>query len=434
MWAKLDRIGFGGKTLSLLQSMYTNDSRSFLVNGQYTPHLWLSQGVKQGNLSDYRKDTCVNTIIIAGCNLSPLLFSLYISGLGSKLNQSGLGINLQHLNISCILFADDLVVIGKSRKDLDSLMNITRQFFYIHKLNISESKSKIMSYDASTGKVTFTGPHLTPLQLEEVLVFKYLGIHLSCSPYSFFRSFNDNVKKKARSYLSSVLSLTRSGPNRSALAHTLWTVCGIPSILYGAEIIPLTQDTIDVVEKCNTAVGKFILQIPRSSSDVCCYIDAGLKHISAILSEKVLLYAHNIMNKPATYWAKLAMDEHLVTGSRSSYARYLLKLKTSTNCLLMNPDQIKKSVHNSAIANIFNQLHATSTTSFPLMQERCSYSKLPWFKIKPWVSDSGVSRIISTFRICNSGLGNRGPAKNGQFYKLCPLCSRAGLVALNNEV
>ena len=234
-----------------------------------------------------------------------------------------------------------------------------------------------MSYDASTGKVTFNGIHLDPLQLEEVIVFKFLGIHLNCSPYSFFRSFNENVKKKARSYLSSVLSLTRSGPSRSALAHTLWTVCGIPSILYGAEIIPLTQDTIDVVEKCNTAVGKFILQIPRSSSDVCCYIDAGLKPISAILSEKVLLYAYTIMKKPATYWARLAMDENLAFGSRSSYARYLLKLKTSSNCLQMTPEQIKKSVQNSAISNIFKQLHATSTNSFPLMHDRCSYSKLP---------------------------------------------------------
>ena len=344
------------------------------------------------------------------------------------MNQSGLGIDLQNLNISCILFADDLVVIGKSRKDLDTLMGITRQFFSIHKLNISESKSKIMSYNATTDMVTFNGNNLDPLQLEEVLVYKYLGIHISCSPYSLFKSFNDNVKKKARNYLSSVLSLTRSGPNRSALAHSLWTICGLPSILYGAEIIPLTQDTINVVEKCNTAVGKFILQIPRSSSDVSCYIDAGLKPVSAILSEKVLLYAHGIMNKPATYWPKLAMDENLAIGSRSSYARYLIKLKTASKCLQLTPDQIKKSVHNSAISNIYHQLHATSTTSFPLMSGRCS------FKPKPWVSDSGVSRIISTFRICNSGLGNRGPAKNGQFYKLCPLCSKAGLTALNNEV
>ena len=348
------------------------------------------------------------------------------------MNRSGLGIDLQNINISCILFADDLVVIGKSKKNLDHLMGITRQFFSIHKLDISENKSKVMSHNASTGKVTFNGHNLDPLQLDEVLVFKYLGIHLSCSPYSFFKSFNENVKNKARSYLSSVLSLTRSGPNRSALAHSLWTLCGLPSILYGAEVIPLTQDTIAEVEKCNTAVGKFILQIPRSSSDVACYIDAGLKPISAIVAEKVLLYAHSIMNKPATYWAKIAMDENLAIGSRSSYSRYFLKLVTSFNCLQFTPEQIKKSVHKCTVSNIFNKLRATSTTSFPLVHGR--FSGGIWFKPKPWVSDSGVSRIIASFRICNSGLGNRGPAKNGQFYKLCPLCSNVGLTALNNEV
>ena len=42
-------MGFGGKTLSLIQSMYKNDSISFFINGQYSPKIWLSQGVKQGN-------------------------------------------------------------------------------------------------------------------------------------------------------------------------------------------------------------------------------------------------------------------------------------------------------------------------------------------------------------------------------------------------
>ena len=68
------------------------------------------------------------------------------------------------------------------------------------------------------------------------------------------------------------------------------------------------------------------------------------------------------------------------------------------------------------------------------MSTGSSCTKLSWFRPKPWVSDSGISRIISSFRICNSGLGNRGPAKNGMFYKLCPLCSKIGIMALNNEV
>ena len=75
--------------------------------------------------------------------MSPLLFSLYISGIGEELNSSGLGIDLQDVNISAILFADDLVLLGKSRNALDLLMEKTRRFFHRHKLDLSESKSKI---------------------------------------------------------------------------------------------------------------------------------------------------------------------------------------------------------------------------------------------------------------------------------------------------
>ena len=48
LYSKLEKLGFGGKTLSIIKSMYKNDSLRFLINGQYSDQLWLSQGVKQG--------------------------------------------------------------------------------------------------------------------------------------------------------------------------------------------------------------------------------------------------------------------------------------------------------------------------------------------------------------------------------------------------
>ena len=50
LFAKLNNFGFGGKTLSLIQSMYRNDSLEFLINGKYSSPLWLTRGVKQGKL------------------------------------------------------------------------------------------------------------------------------------------------------------------------------------------------------------------------------------------------------------------------------------------------------------------------------------------------------------------------------------------------
>ena len=41
-------LGFGGKTLRLIMSLYQNDNIKFIVNGKYTAPIWLTLGVKQG--------------------------------------------------------------------------------------------------------------------------------------------------------------------------------------------------------------------------------------------------------------------------------------------------------------------------------------------------------------------------------------------------
>ena len=48
LFAKLNHMGFGGRVLSLITSMYATDRIQFDVNGRLTSPLWLTQGVKQG--------------------------------------------------------------------------------------------------------------------------------------------------------------------------------------------------------------------------------------------------------------------------------------------------------------------------------------------------------------------------------------------------
>ena len=415
--------------------MYSNDSLRFLINGHYSSPLWLTQGVKQG-----KNNLCCSYILyldhifVAGCNLSPLLFCLFLNNLGLELNSSGLGIDLGNTNISSIFFADDMVLVGKSRNDLEALMNITRTYFKNHRLVISETKSKIMSHDSSTGNTNFQGSQLSVLTLEQVLSFKYLGIPLNSSPYCLFKNFNEQVKKKAHSYLSSVLSLVRTGPDRSELAYILWTRCALPSILYGCEIIPLDQGTIAEVAKCQSAVGKFILQIPRSSSNSCSSIDAGLKPVWAVIAEKFLHFSQSTMSKPSESWTKMAMNENLSLGVQSPYTRCLLKWREATNCFGLQPKKkISICVHRAAVASVLDEQRATCVSTFAMNGPQPPSSQR-WFKPKKWVNDSGCSKIIAQFRACNSGLGNRGPTTDGKFYKLCPLCSKAGETAINNEV
>ena len=197
--------------------------------------------------------------------------------------------------------------------------------------------------------------------------------------------------------------------------------------------MPLTDSTISEIEKCNTQVRKFILQIPRSSSNASAYIDAGLRPIWSLIAEKVLLYASSVMSKPLSYWPKIALNVNLSSGFQSSYTKYLIRWKKATNCLDLPPKQIKTSVTRAAIAQVIEQNKSTLTTTFAMDAPSPSMIK-QWFRPKSWVTDGGYSKIYSEFRVSNIGLGNRGPAKNGVFYKLCPLCIKSGVTALNNEV
>ena len=365
--------------------------------------------------------------------MSPLLFSLFINSLGPELNASGLGIDLGSINISALLFADDLVLIAKSRQSLDTLMSISLRYFDKHHLKLSEKKSKVMTYNSETGNTSFNDAGPSPISLEQVLSFKYLGINLSITPYNLFKDYNLQVRQKSQNYLASVLSLVKTGPDRSELAYTLWTCVALPSILYGAEVIPLTQATITEVEKHQALIGKFILQIPRSSANVASNIDAGLKPIWACVAEKVLLYSNTVMGKAVTYWPKIAMGENLAKGSQNPYTRYLLKWKVATDTFNVSPRKIKDAVHQAAVVSVLNQQKTTYLTTFAMNCPETS-TKERWFKPKTWVNDSGSSKILAQFRACNIGLGNRGPTSDGQQHKLCPLCAKHGNNSLNNEV
>ena len=230
-----------------------------------------------------------------------------------------------------------------------------------------------------------------------------------------------------------MLSLAKNGPDRSELAKTLWVNCAVPSILYGCEVLPICTTTVDEIERYQSHVGKFMLQIPLNSANVCSNIDAGLKPLKCIIAEKVLLYAHKTMRQSSEFWPKKAMEEQITMGNNSAYYRNLMKVKSSLNVFGCSESQIKTASHRSAIHYVLKEQARCSSTTFA-MSKPGKMSRYKWFKTKPWVEDSLTVKIFNEFRSCNAGLGNRGPTKDGYFYKLCPLCRENGLIAINNEV
>lgn len=72
-----------------------------------------------------------------------------MDGLLKELNSSGLGLNYGNgadENISCLAYADDLVLISSTEAKLQQLVNLLRNYCSKWRLTVNTSKTKMMVF------------------------------------------------------------------------------------------------------------------------------------------------------------------------------------------------------------------------------------------------------------------------------------------------
>ncbi|VDI39242.1 Hypothetical predicted protein [Mytilus galloprovincialis] len=100
------KTGIQGKCWKLLKSLYSNVLFGDCETGFFDQEFGLKQG----------------------CVLSPALFSVLMNDPVSMLEANNFGAELSSQLVNCLLFADDVVLIGKSEAELQRLLDITANF------------------------------------------------------------------------------------------------------------------------------------------------------------------------------------------------------------------------------------------------------------------------------------------------------------------
>ena len=83
-----------------------------------------------------------------GCNLSPLLFNLFVNDISQELKDNSCEpIKLQQKDINCLMYADDLLIISETEAGLDNSLQRLEKYAKRWKLKISQKKTKIMVFN-----------------------------------------------------------------------------------------------------------------------------------------------------------------------------------------------------------------------------------------------------------------------------------------------
>ena len=163
LWESLEDIGIGEKSITVMKQLYSNHRRKANTVGGWTKWIDCQVGVKQG------------------CVLSPMLFAIFIRDMLEKAKQVG-GWKIDQDNLAGLLFADDVVLIATSEKELKDQLQEIQTFVREKRLEINLEKSQIMKLsrgggDAEQWEVVDAQGQVIG-KMSETTVYNYLGIKL----------------------------------------------------------------------------------------------------------------------------------------------------------------------------------------------------------------------------------------------------------------
>ena len=240
LWKALWQKGVRGRMWRVLKDYYKNVQSSVRLDGGNTDWFDVDVGVRQG------------------CVISPLLFDVFVDGLARELKALGLGVAAGGSRLSLLLYADDIVVLADSARELQKMMRAVEGFCERWRMQVNMSKTKVMKFGTrgvGTLKVVWKGK-----ELEEVAEYKYLGMLVEKG--GRWKKTKAKMLRKARRAAAMAWNMAvRAGDMSVKGMVNMWTALVRPHLEYGAEVLNAHGDSKwDEAEKLARKIGRRVLK------------------------------------------------------------------------------------------------------------------------------------------------------------------------------
>ena len=411
---KMEQMNFPSRLLAYLKDYYSGDCIITDAAGVRSSKQYQSRGLRQG------------------CNLSSILFLIYVSELGSRLQKSGVGIERQGGNpVPFFMFADDIVMLAVHAADLKLLQDILEGWAVDFKMKISVKKTQVISPDSKEEWFLINQETGQKEEIKSVAEYRYLGIDQGRDERETSANKSRTMVAKAESYKGSILRLKQTVPDQVESYRAIWEGVALPSILYGVEALLVSQEIIEALDKIQAQVAKALLGVGVSSANVVAEVELGFKpfHLR-IAAATVKFVLKHTKSSAGCKLAKELMNECLVDPS-NSYRKHLDRLlqPIGENALSVSFSTVERldEYHRKRVTELVGSMSTTRLLSLPVT----------WWRKQRHVEEGSWSRTLCRFRIMNVGLGNRD-----NYYRnhavfvdqgrvvVCPLCCKGP----NNEI
>jgi hypothetical protein len=156
LWWKMKKKGVDPKLLRVLMELYQESPTKVGLGGKKSRGFGPRVGLKQG------------------CVLSPTLFTIFIDDLIREIKKVNPGYKVSFgLRVSLLLFADDIVILAASQKELQAALDVLSDWCKLWRLQVNLKKSKVVLGGTSRmGKpIMYRGE-----PMEVVEEYMYLGV------------------------------------------------------------------------------------------------------------------------------------------------------------------------------------------------------------------------------------------------------------------
>ena len=330
------------RIVRLLYYMYTHQQYYVKWNNERSNLFNLSNGVKQGSV------------------ISPLLFSIYIDELFSKLEYLGLGCHVGLTYAGAFGYADDIALISPTIYGLKNMLKVCELFAVDNDITFNPIKSKLIFYNIDSS--TCPPIYLNSQPITIVNSDKHLG-NFSSSDIQY------------RNVISSVCDLYQrsnsiiydfSSCNSVSLDSLHNTLC---MHMYGCELWNLSNGQDEKFKIAWRKVKRRIWKLPRLTNN--CITHGLSTDISALIEKRMINFIHNALNrnsvcKNVLYTKLRCKHSYFAENFRYLSYKYELCLSEWENDVSFLMGKVKMKLNTLYLSIICTYTLSLSVSSNPL--------------------------------------------------------------------